>query len=63
MIQLYKLPANYVDPPFYLEHDEREEHDHTAVDLTPVPYEKKILKMSTFEKSSGLELGSDPEDF
>ena len=29
----------------------------------PVPYEKNILKMSTFEKSSGLELGSDPEDF
>ena len=33
VIQLYKLPANYVDPPFYREHDESEEHDHTAVDL------------------------------
>lgn len=33
VIQLYNLPANYVDPKFYLEHDEREEHDHTAVDL------------------------------
>ena len=33
VIQLYNLPANYVDPKYYLEHDEREAHDHTAVDL------------------------------
>jgi hypothetical protein len=33
VVQLSNVPADYAHQRYYLEHDEREEHDHTAVDL------------------------------
>ena len=33
VVELCNLPEDYANPLFFLEHDEREEHDHTAEDL------------------------------